>query len=59
MTFYVGQTQGLALVGAESTLHAESLVHDGNLELTGLWPNQAFRLATVFAEFPDHRIGHA
>ena len=57
--FFVCQAQGVALVRAELALHSESFVHDGDLELTGLRSNQAFRLATVFAELPEHRIGQA
>jgi hypothetical protein len=57
--FLIRQAQGITLVRAKLALHAESFVHDGNLELTGLRSNQAFRLATVFAELPKHRIGHS
>ena len=59
MAFEIGQTQGVALVRAELALHAEAFVEDGDLELTGLRSHQALGLATVFAEFPNHRIGHA
>ena len=59
MAFEVGQAQGVALVRAELTLHAEAFVEDGDLELTGVRSHQTFGLATVFAEFPNHRIGHA
>jgi hypothetical protein len=57
--FLICQAQGIALVRAKLALHAESFVHDGDLELAGLRSNQAFRLATVFAELPKHRIGHS
>ena len=59
MAFFPCQAQGFTLVRAELALHAESFVHDGDFELTGLRANQAFCLASVFAELPKHGIGHS
>ena len=59
MAFYIGQAQRVALVGTELTLHTKTFVEDGDLELTGLGSHQALSFATVFAEFPNHCVGHA
>ena len=51
--------QGLARCAGRVGLACGALRTRRRFRMTGLRSYQAFRLTTVFAEFPKHRIGHS